>query len=226
MDLEPTAEIKRALPQVRTAQRISTADQETNGSQAPDQNENEAQCFSASVTRPTALSGETPATRATAARTDACYGCAIPLRTLWHHPHLRWWTRAAAHRRRAAGKLRLTTAARYSSAANIPAGCPSYWELLGTYLDDAGSRRRAVQLRRRRSAAATMVSTWRRCPEPKEGAHVIKTEPIPPTDATRERNWREEGSPTLETKNSELGRKWGFPKSAPTCGGETKLTEG
>ena len=57
LDLEPTAEIERALSWVRTAQRITTADQEMDGSQRPNQNENEEQCWRASGTRPTAFSG-------------------------------------------------------------------------------------------------------------------------------------------------------------------------
>ena len=96
-------------------------------------------------------------------------------------------------------------------------GCPSYWELQGTYLDDAESRRRAVQLRRRRSAAATMATTRRRRPGHPEGDRVIKMEPMRPTGAARERNRGEVHSPAEETKNSARGRKRGKCNSAPPC---------
>ena len=76
----------------------------------------------ASGTRPTAFSGHSPATRATEARTEATYGCAIPLHTSWHHSQLRRRTRAAARRRGAAGKLLLTVTAQESYAAVNPAG--------------------------------------------------------------------------------------------------------
>ena len=69
-----------------------------------------------------AVSGETPATQAAAARVSGCYGCAIVLRTLWYHPHPRGWTRAAARRRGAAAHIRQTVTATMSSAANIQAG--------------------------------------------------------------------------------------------------------
>ena len=49
-----------------------------------------------------AVSGETPATQAAAARVGASYGCAIALRTFQYHPHPRGWTRTAASRREAA----------------------------------------------------------------------------------------------------------------------------
>ena len=98
--------------------------------------------------------------------------------------------------------------------------------LQGAYLSDAVEQRRAELRRRRSSATATMATKRGRPPEPKGRARVIKMESIPPTDATRERNWREKVSPALETK-SELGdRKWGFFKFGRHLRRQGKKREG
>ena len=80
------------------------------------------QCLRASGTRPTAFSGQSPATYGTAARTKRTYGCTTAPRSRQHHSHSSGWTGVAARRRGAAATLRETTTARRSSAAVIPAG--------------------------------------------------------------------------------------------------------
>ena len=98
--------------------------------------------------------------------------------------------------------------------------------LQGTYLDDAEERGKSEQCWRRSPVPALETTTWRRRPEPKEKDRVIKVESLPPTDTTRERNWGEEVSPTLETKIGLGGRKWGNSELASFCKDNPKLSEG
>ena len=55
-------------------------------------------CAGASDNELAGFNGESPAIPTMATRKYASYGCAIAMRTLWYHPHLRRWTRAAVQR--------------------------------------------------------------------------------------------------------------------------------
>ena len=161
-----------------------------------------------------AVSGETPATQAAAARVGASYGCAIALRTFQYHPHPRGWTRTAASRRRAEVQSTATATTKESSAIVQSSGCPSIYGLMRRYLSDAEGQGKLEQLRRRRAATVLKTMTRRRRPEPNQADRVIKTGYTPPTDAPRGRNRDGEHSPELETKNSARGRIGGTPKSS------------
>ena len=121
-------------------------------------------------------------------------------------------------------KAMMTTAMELRSVQS--SGCLSYRELLETYRSDAESRRRAVQLRRRRSAAATMAATRRSQAGQPESGRIIKMEPTWPTGAARERNRGEVHSPVLETKGGVCGRELQNPRFTSLLQGKTKIGKG
>ena len=98
--------------------------------------------------------------------------------------------------------------------------------LQGTHPSEAEGRGKSEQSWRRSPVPALKTTMWRRWPEPKEKDCVIKTESLPPTDATRERDWGEEVSPTLETKIGLGGRKRGNSELASFCKDNPKQSEG
>ena len=87
-----------------------------------------------------ALSGETPAIHAIPVPAEGTYGCAIVMRTCWYHPHLRWWTGAAARRRGAAVSSTGQDKSEIELRSKPFSGCLSIYMLPGTYLDDAEER--------------------------------------------------------------------------------------
>ena len=95
--------------------------------------------------------------------------------------------------------------------------------LPGTYPSDAEGRGRLELLWRRSSAAASMAATRRRYPEPKERARVIKTGSRDLTDAAREKNREEKGSPEQETKMRRSRPKEGNSKISSNLHGRNQI---
>ena len=175
---------------------------------------------------PDAFSGETPVTYGTAAQSKASCGCTIALRTLQYHSLPRWWTGAAARRRGAAAQRTGTVTAIRSSAVVIQAGARATGSYKGpTWMTrrvggglcssgDEGPRRQ--QWRPRGEAKLDNQRAGASLKWNPRGPLVLPEKGI--GERFTHRPWRR--STVLTAEKGENSN------SAPTCRGESKLTEG